>query len=250
MVVDSMTYEEIGNELITDWYKHGKKMLDFKLKDNSIRRAAMKNGITQVPQFFKDIEISTKAGNDFVVVPYSNGKKMFVKQGLQIILFSMFYYNGRLMVGRLMNGCTFVALYEIHLFKRYCERYLKQECEITKNFVIKFFKKNLFIHDDTLNSSKRDEYDFARIRDGIMLGVIISPIIVLYKTFITASMAKGNQWDIMEKLTCRGEVRCHELTGRNIKYSSHEGNNMDGPKHPHVGLNKVAGIRTKQFGLK
>lgn len=230
MVVDSMTYEEIGKEILTDWFKHGKKMLDFKLKDKSIRRAAMRNGNSQAPQYFKDIEISTKAGNIFVVVPYSNGKKMYVKQGLQIIVFSMFYYNGRLMVGRLMNNCTFVILYEIHLFKRYCERFLKKECEITKSFLIKFFKSNLLIHNENLYSKKRGQYNFARIRDGVLLGFLLSSNIAIYKTFITASMAKGNQWDTMELLTDRGEFRCLELIGRSVKYSPHEGVNMDDPK--------------------
>lgn len=217
MIVDTMTFSEVANELLIDWCTYGINKKDGMIDRKKCRKAILSRGKNGEAQYFSKLEFVSKRNNSFVMLPYSNGRSQYKKKGLQLMVFSIFRYQGRMMVARIMNNYTVICLFEGHVFKRYNERYANTDTLITKEGVIDFFKNNLLMQNRQQILEREDSDVFCMIPDGILFGKMLNPRTVLYKTFITKEMAKGKQIELMKVVDEYQKNRFLEVLGRPIK---------------------------------
>lgn len=214
MIVDNMNYREIGQEILSDWWQEASSVAFRLLGNSEYRRAVLKKGQRDKLLFFKPKEITTGRGNRFIVVPFSNGKNNFKKEGLHMIVYLMFQYRNEKLIARIVNRFNTILFFKQHLLKRYFERFKREMHNLSLEYVTQFFKDNLLMNSEYTLGAREDSNCICKIRDGILFGQDLGDEHYLFRTFISTDMAKGQQVDSVERLS-------EELEGR---YGTHWGN--------------------------
>ncbi len=221
MIVKNMGRLKVANEIFADLsFGIGKKIHSL-LSDNKYRRAVLKHGKNGEFQFFEPITIKSKRQYEYVLVPYSCGRSKFKKRGIQYMLFTIINLHGAINIARIFDNRTKVAFYTEHVLERYVERFIECEEEpINQEFVIDLFKQNLY-NTFCRQGGKRKESDLMFcINDGVLLGTVIASNVVVYNTFITFDMLKGEQIDKVEALSERLDSLYSRMCGDSYRLAS------------------------------
>lgn len=194
MILPTMTYAEIANELDKD-AKSLYGYIEYILSDNKYRRIGMKHS---EPICFKPVFWESKRKNQYFIIPNTNGKKDLKKYGLAFYVWC--YYtdakNKKNGVMILSNGTY--SFFRGHLFDRYAERFFDNTSMTTVDLMVKFASNNSFIVSRPFSTAfKYKNSYFAVVNDGAILGTYTNGYFV-YNTFITEEMMKGSEIDYNE----------------------------------------------------
>lgn len=184
MIVDSMTFEEIHNELKTELTVCDKR---FAIEQNKYRRAILKR--EKFPVVYAPIEYTTPKKNTALIYVEAKSKS----DARFPLLTTIVYYRRKkglyaVMLVQPNKGDIMSVIYTPHFFARYKQRFLNKD--ISSLEVIKaYFVNNPAIICDV---DKNNELD-GTVREGYVFGKVIKDDIWLVKTFITKDMMKGEQ---------------------------------------------------------
>ncbi len=198
MVVDSMSWKDIADELVADLLESnviGKSTQWVREKQSRYIKAF---GDRKERCRFKEFTLLSDRNNRFYIVPIGMNKTSLKKNGAYKIYIVFFPYKGGVCV------CTLSAdierrvitpdFYLPHFFDRYRERYEGNEnSEEFRKTVFDFLLYNGETYSEKVPDSKYGEDAIiARCVDGIMLGHKYGNI-HLYKTFISDDMLFDDQ---------------------------------------------------------
>lgn len=208
MVVDSMSWKDIADELVADLLESnivGKSTIWIKEKQKKYIKAY---GDRKERCRFKEFTLKSERNNQFYIVPIAMNKTSLKKNGAYKIYIVFFPYKRGVCVCVLgINNLGQIApdFYLPHFFDRYRERYSGNEnSDEFKKTVYEFLLYNGESHTEIdLNSKYGENAIITRCVDGIMLGHKYGNI-HLYKTFISDEMLFEDQKiksiDMEEKL--------------------------------------------------
>lgn len=192
-----MTYEELANEILTDWYRNAYPFyLERLLKlHNKYRRIVMTSN-PQKPMFFKGIEYISPKMNKFVVVPYSISRSDFKKRGVCFISYAKVYYKNRWLLLHILcsQHNLFINIITRHFIKRYLERFLNPRAEVIEDMYLEFLKRNsvfMYIDKGTEKCVISD--------DGMFLGEQINGNCFLFKTYIPRNQFHDDQKTVYDR---------------------------------------------------
>lgn len=220
MVVDSMSWKDIADELFADMIETnviGKSTLYVREKQNKYIRAY---GDRKERCRFKEYTIKSARNNRFYVVPIAMNKTSLKKNGAYKIYIVFFPYRGGMCVCTLgvdaANRRMTPDFYLPHFFDRYRERFNGDEnSEEFRNTVFDFLLYNGETVTEKVPDSKYGEDAiFTRGADGIMLGHEYGNI-HLYKTFVSDDMLFDEQIAKSYKL----EMKLYHYMDQNQKDS-------------------------------
>lgn len=197
MVVDTMTWKDIADELVADMLESnviGRSTLLIREKQNKYIKAY---GDRKVRCRFKEFTIKSDRNNIFYIVPIGMNKTSLKRNGAYKIYVVFFPYRKGMCVCTLgTNGVDKITpdFYLPHFFDRYRERYSGNEnSEEFRKTVFDFFLYNGETVTEKVPDSKYGEDAiFTRCPDGIMLGHEYGNI-HLYKTFVSDDMLYDEQ---------------------------------------------------------
>jgi len=191
MIVPAMSETEIQNELSKDY----KSCIARIQKDmNKYRRGIIK--ASKFPFYFKPIEHTSPSKNNFIIYVDAKSKKDALMPFITIVA----YYNRpegiyAAMIFPVFGGKFKVLIYPPHFFKRYKERYIKED--LSNIMVIKAFFRN---NPTYMLQVVEDENFSGSCNQGFVFGKILNPSISIIKTFISTDMLKGDQTSLNEIL--------------------------------------------------
>ena len=205
MYVETMTFEQIRKEIrgCEDYIIRKSNNI---LNDSSYRRVCLNIG-PEEHRVFKRVDFKYD-GFTFHIIPYTEGKRHYKKNGVCGIFFISFMKGGRLW-GATIKGMGYnegmdynvYAFYMPHFFDRYSERN-GMEYTSTIDIMTLFFKNNsLYVWGD-YECNGYDDSVFSTMGDGIGLGNRFgnrSDEYVVFKTYVTEGMLFEDQKDIYEE---------------------------------------------------
>ena len=200
MIINTMTFEEIADELNRDYMDEIDRKL-YSIEKNSLYRRTIlksqKHGLIN----FKPITFKSKRGNTIILTPYVASRSLYKKtHELQFSIIATFYYRRTHFVAWLTSDAIdlkpSVYFYPSHLFERYGERFLKENFIMnTENFSCFFLKNRAVSFFANCPHPKYKNHLFATINDGVLFGETIDRHVQFFKTYITFDMLKGMQVD-------------------------------------------------------
>lgn len=198
MVVDTMSWKDIADELIADLLESnviGKSTQWIREKQSRYVKAF---GDRKERCRFKEFTLKSARNNRFYIVPIGMNKTSLKKNGAYKIYVAFFPYKRGMCVCTLSanveRGIITPDFYLPHFFDRYRERYEGNEnSEEFRKTVFDFLLYNGETHTEKVPNSKYGEDAIiTRCVDGIMLGHQYGNI-HLYKTFISDDMLFDDQ---------------------------------------------------------
>lgn len=198
MVVDTMSWKDIADELIADLLESnviGKSTQWIREKQSRYIKAF---GDRKERCRFKEFTLKSARNNRFYIVPIGMNKTSLKKNGAYKIYVVFFPYKWGMCVCTLSanveRGIITPDFYLPHFFDRYRERYEGNEnSEEFRKTVFDFLLYNGETHTEKVPNSKYGEDAIiTRCVDGIMLGHQYGNI-HLYKTFISDDMLFDDQ---------------------------------------------------------
>lgn len=184
MIVQTMNFKEIHNELLRD-YDNCKDI--FEKEKKRIRRAVIKSN--KFPMRFNPIEFTTTRNNRYIIILQANSKKL--ERDLDFSLVSIFLKGGGLFAVSILKddiGNTHSLIFTPHFFIRYQERIIGQTVGAI-NAIRLFFNQNSFFSGE----EDEDKKFQGRCDEGYLFGESIEYNIRLVKTIISKKMMRGEQ---------------------------------------------------------
>ena len=189
MIVHTMSEAELFKEVMTDM-ANAFKYSDS--KDQKFRRIVIKSSI--FPVYAHSLYLSPRK-NNWIILFESRSKKE-IGDACRITFAT--YYNSphgyyAVMVS-FVNNKPHLIMYPPHFFSRYAER-----CGINLfgiDLMIRFFKLNasyVFDFKDVPVCGKVRTEVFGSTKEGVAMGIQSVDCNILFKTFITYDMTKGEQ---------------------------------------------------------
>ena len=199
MVVDSMSIEQLADELVSD-YDNEIIFRTFAIDDDKKYRKAILKSSKQGLISFKPLSYTSKNGNEFIITPFVQSRSLYKKSNeVQSSTFSRFRYRKTPFVAHYTTNVdtfkTMIYLSPSHLFQRYGERFLEENFDMTTENLSSFYITNRMVVTSALEHWKYKNHLFATINDGILLGEKIKENVFFFKTYITYDMLKGKQID-------------------------------------------------------
>lgn len=217
MVVDTMSLKEVGEAILKASQKSTSRIVSLLVnKDKEYRRVIIKGQKERYD--FQKISF-TIDGIEFILCPYSKGKKDYKKYGISYCLFAHVFYNGTNWYCMITSDFQRVVMYCNHFFERYVERHLKDDSKINVELVRKYFKEI-----DCMAIGKHIEHPhyknctYASTNIGVCCGEIVSNHVIVFKTYIDMeTITKGEKRETFEwgnevfKLLITNEIGIREL---------------------------------------
>jgi hypothetical protein len=191
MIVPAMSEIEIQNELSNDY----ESCITRVQKDmNKYRRGIIK--ASKFPIYFKPIEHTSPSRNNFII--YVNAKSK--KDAFMPFVTIVGYYHRpegiyAAMIFPVAGEKFNMLIYPPHFFKRYKERYIKEDLNSLE--VIKTFFRNNPTY--MLQAVEKENFRGSCIQ-GFVFGKFLNPTISIVKTFISCDMLKGEQTSLNDIL--------------------------------------------------
>lgn len=183
MIVDTMSLKEVGEAILKASQKSISKIVALlDNKDKEYRRVIIKGHKERYD--FQRISFTTD-GIEFILCPYSKGKKDYKKYGIMYGLFAHVFYNGTNWYCMITNDFKSVGMYCNHYFERYVERHLKDDSRIDVEIVRKYFKEIDYLtifH--RLEHPKYKDCVYGSTNIGVCCGQMISNQVIVFKTYI------------------------------------------------------------------
>lgn len=202
MIVSSMSEEELINEVTTDYvnvFRYSDHL------DNKFRRIVVKSKIFPVTACK---EYVSPRKNRWLIFLEARSKKETLDRSRITLVVTFEAPNGtHAVMGTFTNGRMHYIIYPPHFFARYRQRVIKEDITTT-DLIKRFFKFNqgyVYTLKDTPkfgNLALREVY--GTTRDGVAMGFMTTHQNVLFKTFITFDMLKGEQ---IETFTANEKLR-------------------------------------------
>lgn len=220
MIVDSMSWRDIADELVADMLESnviGKSTLLVRERQKKYIKAY---GDRKVRCRFKEFAIKSERNNLFYIVPIGMNKTSLKTNGAYKIYVVFFPYRRGMCVCTLgvdiKNIIVTPDFYLPHFFDRYRERYNNNEKgEEFRKTVFDFLLHNGETYTEKVTDSKYGEDAIiTRCVDGIMLGHKYDNI-HLYKTFVSDDMLFDDQIAKSYEL----ELKLYQMMDRNKKDS-------------------------------
>lgn len=212
MITRGMSLDEIIKEFEIDYnyiYEQHKRLND----DNRYRRYILKNLKTETTHVFKPIHYKTPRGNDYMLIPITEGYNQYKKYGLELHAYLYYrldgsdyyvvsqtsYFSNLITDQEIGYGYTF---YTPHYFDRYQERYLKNKkmprLELITSYFSNSYEKGVIrcSEDEELLKKYPNNY-YCYNPYGLSLGRFLTEDkkIILATTFLSFDMLRGNQID-------------------------------------------------------
>ncbi len=199
MVTETMTYEEIAQEMINDL----QGIVKYKRKERAkiLRKKVLSQlnseRLVRIPPYHFH---SNSSGLNYCLILYSMGRKDYNARKEACSIISYFYKDYGLYAFMLLGTIKpCLAVYTPHFFDRYRERFLKDKTISKVKAMEDFFLYNANAGAVFPKDSKYENAIFARGKDGIMLGNRYSELILEFKTFLTFEDLKEGQIDLSDK---------------------------------------------------
>lgn len=199
MYVETMTFEQIRKEICgcEDYLLRKTNNI---LNDSSYRRVCLNIG-PEERRVFKRVDFKYD-GFTFHIIPYTEGKRHYKKNGVCGIFFVSFMRGGRLWAAS-VKGMDYkvYAFYMPHFFDRYSERN-GMEYTSTIDIMTLFFKNNHSYVWEDYECNGYDDSVFSTMGDGIGLGNRFgnrSDEYVVFKTYVTEAMLFEDQKGMYEE---------------------------------------------------
>lgn len=137
MIVDTMTFKEVGDSLLKEYKEYHMdrifRLLEHKRKN--YRRVILANGEKRIK--FNPFSYTYQTTEMFIL-PFSEGKKDFKKYDISYYVFARFFYRGQYWYAKFNCTTDIVDIYSQHFFLRYIERHLKSDNMVGIDVVSKF----------------------------------------------------------------------------------------------------------------
>lgn len=148
---------------------------------------------------FQPIPITTD-GIEFILCPYSKGKKDYKKYGMAYGLFAHVFYRGTNWYCMISWNYQTVMMYCYHFFERYIERHLGEEREVDVDIVRRYFKETDYLtHYSDINNPKYVNCIYGATNIGVCCGEKVSNNILVFKTYIDMeTITKGEKKETLE----------------------------------------------------
>lgn len=215
MIVPAMSVAEIQNEL----YKDYKNCISIVEKNKNLyRRGIIK--ASKFPIYFKPIEYTSPSRNNFLIYVDAKSKKDALIPFVTVVG----YYQRpegiyAAMIIPFHSGKFNVLIYPPHFFKRYKERYVKEDLSSLE--LIKIFFKNNPTY--ILQTVENDNFR-GTCNQGFVFGSFLNPTISIVKTYISNDMLKGDQTNLNKILS--KELSDYSELSKNPKFSYNSSNYM------------------------
>lgn len=196
MIVFTMEESEIMKEIKTDFphvYKYSEHY------DSIFRRKVVK--AKKYPIFMNVAYISPKK-NKWLIFYEARSKKEFGKYSrLAFVTYIESERGIYAIMTAFTNSNPHLVIYQPHFFKRYSERFGIDMSGIS--LITHYFTSNhSYVYSYSTHIISKDSYQeevFGSSKDGVALGIRTTGGNVLFKTFITYSMTKGEQIEVFAK---------------------------------------------------
>lgn len=189
MIVPTMTYSEIANELGKD-HQAVFAYANWLTSQNKYKRFAMKH---PEPVNFKPVYWTSGRKNNYVIIPSSEGKNFMKKNGISYTIFCYYFGEKNSLNAVMVNQQERYNFYSSHLFDRYGERFLNDTSMNKVELMVEFAKNNSRYTITTFDTAvKYKNSIFGRVNEGIIIGCEEEGFHV-FKTFLTEDMLKGSE---------------------------------------------------------
>lgn len=199
MVIDTMSLHEVGEAILKASQKSIKRVMNTLVnKDKDYRKVIIKGLKDRYD--FQPISFTTD-GIEFILCPYSKGKKDYKKYGMAYGLFAHVFYRGTNWYCLITWDFQTVVIYCNHFFERYIERHLQNESEVNADIVRTYFKETDYItHYSDIDNPKYENCIYGATNIGVCCGEKVSNHILVYKTFIDmGTVTIGNKRKALDK---------------------------------------------------
>lgn len=222
MIIDTMTIEEVANEIVNDWNEnaYGYFMRVLASRNKKHRRMVIKSD-SKKTIFFKPIEYRSVRNNRFVALPYSISQSDFKKRGLVSLYYATSYYKSQkylfLIQHDMCNSLKFcTTIFVPHSLKRYTERCLKNtNVLVDENLYVEVLKRNATMYYEVIDTPK-GKRECMEAEDGMFYGERINSRDFLIKTYISGNEFFNNQKIIHDKTTSEIEDYLEEKSFLNF----------------------------------
>lgn len=133
---------------------------------------------------FQPISFTTD-GIEFILCPYSKGKKDYKKYGMKYGLFAHVFYRGTNWYCLITWDFLSVMMYCNHFFERYIERHLHDDKKVNVDIVRRYYKEiDYLTYNYDIDNPQYENCIYGVNNIGVCCGEKISNNILVYKTFI------------------------------------------------------------------
>ena len=183
MIVDTMTLKEVGETILKTVPKVIPTIFEMlERKDKNYRKIIIKGEKERYD--FNPIHITTD-GINFIMCPYSLGKKHYKKNGILCYLIAHVYYNNTNWYCTINYDLQSVQMYCNHFFMRYIERHVKDGSMVNVEIVRKYFKEiNYLTTIYEIENYKHEDCIYAATNIGLCCGRLVSNQVYIYLTYI------------------------------------------------------------------
>lgn len=197
MIVDTMSFEEIGGAITRAFHSNVEKL------QNCISpyEGKYKRIIQKSDRRFDFVPVSFLAdGIRFYVCPYSRSKSEYKKYGLMFGVFAHFFYQGTnwyvMLCGK---GFDSLQMYKHHFFERYIQRHLKDGSEVSIDTVRYYFKETDYITDcKFIENPKYQNCVYGATDAGLCCGYYVNSKIFVWSTYLDSStIERGNKQEVL-----------------------------------------------------
>ncbi len=193
MIVDTMTLQEVGEAIL----KASRKAIPtiermLTRKENDYKKVIYKG----VKDRYDFIPLTFKTdGIEFILCPYSKGKKDFKKYGMMYCLFAHVYYERTNWYCMVTSSFQTVQMYSNHFFERFVERHLKDDTKVSVDLVRKYFKETNYLTSSRfIDNPKYENCMYGATCIGVCCGHKVSDHVLAFRTYIDIeTLTKGDK---------------------------------------------------------
>lgn len=201
MYVETMTLGQITKEIMKEKTYLMKKIV-YVTGDTKYRKACMKLSEKKL-HFFKRVDFTSKQSKlDYHIIPFSFGKRDFLKHDMAFLIFATFRKGNQLWACFLCDYQSRTIFFAPHFFARYEERENKN-AESRLNLMTDFFSRNRVLNHSNYTHPNHPNSLFWTMEEGVGLGTKLEDNSLLVTTYVRNDMLFDGQANIKsERMAC------------------------------------------------
>lgn len=197
MYVETMTLGQITKEIMKEKTYLESKIVNG-LNDKKYRKACLKMTEKKL-HFFKRLDfVSKQSGLDYHIIPFTFGKRDYLKDGMAFIIFATFRKNNRLWACFLSGNLSTTLFFTPHFFDRYEEREEKN-AESRLNLMTNFFSRNRVFNHIDYNHPNHPNSLFCTMEEGVGFGTKCEDHSLLMITYVRNDMLRDGQTNLQSE---------------------------------------------------
>ena len=201
MYEETMTLGQITKEIMKEKTYLMKKIV-YVTGDTKYRKACMKLSEKKL-HFFKRVDFTSKQSKlDYHIIPFSFGKRDFLKHDMAFLIFATFRKDNQLWACFLCDYQSRTIFFAPHFFDRYEERENKN-AESRLNLMTDFFSRNRVLNHSNYTHPNHPNSLFWTMEEGVGLGTKLEDNSLLVTTYVRNDMLFDGQANIKsERMAC------------------------------------------------